>query len=193
MSQFVGPVHYRMFEKIRALDARTDLLLSGHQEELAETIDTECGKLAQGPLDTVIDTDNIHGWLSRQVEIAECRHAQAVHSLLGLGETVDSLKEKQTAQATGSCEEDMQQNFFLLDTAFLDGMPCDHSLSVTEKDETSLCFAVDEQAHETYWHLGTPVSVYEELRFDAMQKQAKACGMRMERQAPFRYILHKEG
>lgn len=191
MSQFLGPVHYRMFEKIRALDARTDLLLSG-QADVAANADTACGTLAEGTLDTVVDADNIHGWLQNQVDIAECRHAHVVHALLAKGETVDSLKEKQNALNPVSAGEDMQQNFFLLDEAFLDGMPCDRSMAVTDKDDTSLCFVIDEAAHAAYWQHGTPVSVYEELRFDAMQKQAEASGMRIERRAPFQYILHRD-
>lgn len=191
MSQGLGPVHFRMFEKIRALDARTHLLLAGN-EEIKVAMDASCGVLSEGPLDAVVDLNDIHGWLANQVAIAENRHAYAVHHLLAGGETVESLKEKQQAVAMDMPGEDMQQSFFLLDEAFLDGMPCDRSMAVTAKDDVSLCFTIDEDAHGAHWTYGTPVSVYEELRFDAMEKQAKAAKLSLDREAPFRYVLRRE-
>lgn len=190
MSQFLGPVHHRMFEKIRALDLRTDQLLTGHAALVTE-VDTACGRLAEGSLEEIIDTDNIHGWLAGQVAVAECRHAHAVHALLAAGEDPEHLKQKQQA-APSDCGADLKQAFFLLDGCFLDGMPCDHAMRAQENEDGTLEVVIDEKAHAAFWNLGTPVEVYEELRFDAMEKQAKACGLKIQRRAPFHYLLGRE-
>lgn len=194
MSQFLGPIHYRMFEKVNQLDNRTQNLLKATDPSLLAEVDGSCGVIAQGKLDEMIDLGNIHGWLSAQVEIAECRYAHAVHALLQAGKTVEELetieREYARAHAPGKVEG-MQQQFHSLDGFYLDGMPCDKGMAVTATED-SIQFVVGEGAHAPYWNLGTPVSVYETLRTSAMQETAEGLGAQITRVAPFTYQLESK-
>ena len=145
MSAFIGPIHYWLYNKIR--------LVNGRQEFLAEKVAAMCGETAEElreqvaqsygqslpdkDLSELIEHDNIHGWLQRQINLAESREAAFIKELLDTcGGAADDLIEKAYAEhgrLTGA--DAARSGRYTLDSAagilkalndtYLNGMPCD--------------------------------------------------------------------
>ncbi|MFR1138908.1 MAG: hypothetical protein ACLSDN_07985, partial [Anaerococcus vaginalis] len=74
MSEFLGPIHYMMYEKIKFQDKITDFLLDGKTEEIDEKIKP----VSTDNLENLIDQENIHGWLDSKIDVVENRLAYAI-------------------------------------------------------------------------------------------------------------------
>lgn len=193
MSQFLGPIHYRMFDKVWSLERRTRMLALLGVSTLLDKVNDACGEIAEGALDEIIDLGNIHGWLSEQVDRAECRYANVVHELLAQGFSVEALEEAEHAHASAyelPENEGLQKAFSDLDTKFLDGMPCDRGVAISASGDV-VRVIVSEDAHAPYWNLGTPVSVYEQLRLASMEAAAEKLGISIERDRAFSYSIRE--
>lgn len=193
MSQFLGPIHYRMFDKVWSLERRTRMLALLGVSTLLDKVTDSCGEIAEGALDEIIDLSNIHGWLSEQVNRAECRYANVVHELLAQGLSLESLEEAERAHAGAYAlpeNEGLQKAFTELDTMFLDGMPCDRGIAISASSDV-VRVIVQEDAHAPFWDLGTPISVYERLRLASMEAAAKKLGITIERDRAFAYSIRE--
>lgn len=67
MSENLGPIHYMMYEKIKFQDKITSYLLDGKTDK----VDEIARAVENKPLDQLIDTDNIHGWLDSKIDVVE--------------------------------------------------------------------------------------------------------------------------
>ena len=72
MSKFLGPIHYWLYEKIQLQERLVDRILTVNKEQhwhegLEELLAESCGIVERQPLEEIIDTDNIHGWLQEQI------------------------------------------------------------------------------------------------------------------------------
>ena len=77
MSEFLGPIHYMMYEKIKFQDKITNYLLDGNTSE----VDRINNPVSNEPLESLIDQDNIHGWLDYIIDVVENRlHYALNHS-----------------------------------------------------------------------------------------------------------------
>ena len=145
MSAFIGPIHYWLYNKIRLVNDRQEFLaekvaaMCGETaEELREQVAQSYGQpLPDKDLSELIEHDNIHGWLQRQINLAESREAAFIKELLDTcGGAADDLIEKAYAehgQLTGA--EAARSGRYALDSAtgilkalndtYLNGMPCD--------------------------------------------------------------------
>ena len=145
MSAFIGPIHYWLYNKIRLVNDRQDFLAEKVAEMCGETAEELREQVAQSygqplpdqDLAELIEHDNIHGWLQRQINLAESREAAFIKELLDTcGGAADDLIEKAYAehgQQTGAAAA--QSGRYTLDSAagilkalndyFLNGMPCD--------------------------------------------------------------------
>ncbi len=129
MTETLGPIHYMMYEKIKYQDVLTRHLLEDRPELLAE-LDRRLPPVSLAPLDTLIDQENIHGWLSARIDVVEGRLAFA------LAKTADfETKLRQAgAQARSGSAETVDGLYDQLKLHLLDGMPCDAALTAVRED-----------------------------------------------------------
>ncbi|MDT8902103.1 hypothetical protein [Anaeroselena agilis] len=158
MSAFIGPIHYWLYGKIRLVGRREDYLreraaaLCGSvAEELQEQVRQTYGwPLPDTDLGELIDHDNIHGWLQRQIKIAETREAAFVSELLDTcGDGAADLLEQafadhgrltgESAKAQGKHDLTIAPGIYrALGDHYLNGMPCDQADTVIASADDSI-------------------------------------------------------
>ena len=152
MSAFIGPIHYWLYNKIRLVNDRQEFLaekvaaMCGETaEELREQVAQSYGQpLPDKDLSELIEHDNIHGWLQRQINLAESREAAFIKELLDTCDgAADDLVEKAYAEhgrltgadAAGSGRYTLDSAAGILkalNDTYLNGMPCDAGDCVME-------------------------------------------------------------
>lgn len=142
MSKFLGPIHYIMYEKIKFQDILVKELLS--KEELVE-LNKKLAPVSNDDLENLIDGDNIHGWLSSQIDIVESRLAYAIKKKDNAKEVFYNFGKSLPKENYASNEE----LFNAINLIILDGMPCDHALRV-EEDGDKLYLITVNDLHEKY-------------------------------------------
>ncbi|MCR5439016.1 MAG: hypothetical protein K6F01_06210 [Selenomonas sp.] len=155
MSAFLGPIHYRMYEKIMVQEEllrrmADKAVQEGWLDSGADYVQSE-GR----PLEEIIDEANIHGWLSGRIESVEKRYAKLIVKILtGHEERLDDLK---AVAYTFGAEKAAGKNstagecYQRIDDCTLDGMPCDGVNIVTDKSETHFCWQQRFDVHGAYW------------------------------------------
>ncbi|MDR3590808.1 MAG: hypothetical protein P4N41_14240 [Negativicutes bacterium] len=165
MSAFIGPIHYWLYGKIRLVSEREEYMYQKAQEmcgstaeELREQVWQTYGPpLADKDLSEMIDQNNIHGWLQRQINAAESREAAFIKELLDTcGDAAGDLVEKafsehgkitgQRAAAQGKYDVSTAPGIYkALNDHYLNGMPCDQADTVIASEaggivwETGAC------------------------------------------------------
>ena len=124
MSEFLGPIHFMMYEKIKFQDKITNFLLEGDTKE----IDGKIAPVSTDNLENLIDQENIHGWLDSKIDVVENRLAFAIKNSQKTKEKLFNFGKK---QAEGKNFSDYNEIFQDLNKMLLDGMPCDNGLSAT--------------------------------------------------------------
>lgn len=147
MSAFIGPIHYWLYGKIRLVVEREDFLFAraaemcgATAEELREGVRQTYGQpLPDADLGEIIDHANIHGWLQRQIKIAETREAAFIGELLATcGDAAEGLIEQafadhgrltgERARAAGKYDLTAAPGIHTaLNDHYLNGMPCDQA------------------------------------------------------------------
>ncbi|MGN0254896.1 MAG: hypothetical protein ACI4D6_02790 [Chordicoccus sp.] len=193
MSMFLGPIHYWLYNKI------------GHQEELTRLLAEKAvgeGWISNADdyvrdlpaLETVIDEENIHGWLQSRISDAEQRYADLVLAAAGQDDArLDALCE--TAFAFGrehalAAEATPEEAYKAFEDFFVNGMPCDHVNSVTESSNTSLSWEQTQELHADYWtSQGGNVNPYYRLRKSVMDGMLSACALKLSTTDKDHYVL----
>ena len=139
MSAFLGPIHYRMYEKIMVQEELLRRLADkAVQEGWLDSL-TDYVRDENRPLEEIIDEANIHGWLNDRIESVEKRYAElAARILSGHEERLEDLQvvaytlgTEKAVGADSTAGECYQQ----IEACTLDGMPCDGVNIVTDKSE----------------------------------------------------------
>lgn len=174
MSTFLGPIHYMMYDKIRRQeDFCTYLLETAASERMWEKIrsrlEKSCGPSECKPLEQVIDTGNIHGWIQKRIDRAESRLALSVRLLTEeAGVSMEDLKQYAFTFGTHSAlEKDTspKEAFKIYNTVFLDGMPCDRINEITEQSGSAIAWRRTRCVHRQYWdNAGADINDYYALR-----------------------------
>jgi hypothetical protein len=185
MSAFIGPIHYWLYRKISLVARREDFLreraaaLCGTAaEELQEQVRQTYGwPQPATDLSEIIDHTNIHGWLQRQIKIAETREAAFVKELLDTcgGAAAELIGQAfadhgrltgESARAQGGHDLSAAAGIYqALGDYYLNGMPCDQADTVIAAAadsttwETGVCLqqpnwqrsGVDEQAMASFY------------------------------------------
>ncbi len=145
MSAFIGPIHYWLYGKIRLVNQRQDYLrekvsemCGSTAEELWEQVTQSYGEpLPEKDLSELIAHDNIHGWLQRQINLAESREAAFIKELTDTcGGAAEDLISRAYAEhgnhvgeaAAASGRYDLESAAGILKALndhYLNGMPCD--------------------------------------------------------------------
>lgn len=152
MSDFLAPIHYWLYNKIRYVIAREQMIyqeaetLCGHtaEEGRSEAWQSYGQPLPDTDLAEQIDTGNIHGWLQRQINAAESREAAFIQALIDrCGDAAASSVSKAFREHGAHCARHAgTQGKYEISTAkglykavndyYLNGMPCDQADAVIE-------------------------------------------------------------
>ncbi len=145
MSEFLAPIHYWLYKKIRLVIEREQLIYEKAQglcgataEELREQVWQTYGEtLPDADLEQLIDHDNIHGWLQRQINLAESREAAFIKELLArCDQTACDMVGEAFLEHGLHCGENAKSQpkydvstadgiYKALNDYYLNGMPCD--------------------------------------------------------------------
>lgn len=182
MSLFLGKIHYWLFNKIQWFEglerevielARTTSL---DVEALSEEITEKYGEMTPNkPLEEMIDTGNIHGWLQGKIHAAEGRMAAWTSALLNLKDekVIEELKKVYKTQGVKAGKEviaegaiDSAEDIYrAIEDYVLDGMPCDRVNEVTESSRDKVCWIRRICVHKDVWNReNVEVNIFYDLR-----------------------------
>ncbi len=201
MSAFLGPIHHKMYGKMlaqsqfaHALAAYADQQgwTSGLEERLAREF-----PLPQGQLEAIIDLSNIHGWLNGNVAAAEGQLALAVGgALAGHPDRRDALLDaaaaygQERAGQDAAPARDCVDLWQKMDAYWLDGMPCDRSLSFTASDPGQVTFSIRPDCHAEGWQDIAALS-YGDLRWAWLEAFARRQGFAPARPGELTFTLQQ--
>lgn len=183
MSAFLGPIHHWLFNKIRLFEELEATIINevskqygGEAEKISSEMEAEYGSfIPQQPLESLIDTNNIHGWLQKRIQIAETRQAATLKAFIDkFGKDVLSIVENIFMEQGIKSGTELKNNAGLLDAPdlykalnnyLLDGMPCDHVNNVAKSEADHLQWRTSRCLHQPYWlHSGMDSSIMYHLR-----------------------------
>ncbi len=168
MSKFLGPIHHWLHSKI-LLQERIELSV---EENLSKAgIDTSSvkhfDKKYNSPnpdeqLEAAIDTQNIHGWLQKRIQLAETRFAGKITELKALNgdkvlEIASSVFENYANTLANQLNENeiwdgnLESAHKLLHNQILEGMPCDQAGAIILNETDTLKWKSDICLHKVYW------------------------------------------
>lgn len=160
MSEFLGPIHYRMFEKACAVDAFARDLAAysdaqGWTSGLEAATEAEVPRL-DGRLEDHVDTAQIHASINALVARSEnvltfvCAHLEGHLPEVEAYALSCGCEAAREAQTGGS----LQAVWDAIDRHWLDGMPCDGRLRFIDNDPDTVAWTVDLAPHEARGYAG---------------------------------------
>jgi len=183
MSRFLAPIHSWLFNKVKLHEGlEMDLVerfKSQYGDEIEKIVKDNIEKygdiLPNQPLEEIIDTNNIHGWLQNRISIAETRQAAILGDLFNKYNGNGIMLAKSVYEENGiKCGQDAQSNndvdtapdiYKTLNNYILDGMPCDNVNSVTKSEDDYLEYKQSHCLHIGYWkNVGVSSDVMYDLR-----------------------------
>lgn len=183
MSRFLGPIHHWLFNKIKLHEELEKNIVGSLRDKYGLDIEQthsyfidEYGALIEDkPLEELIDTDNIHGWLQENINTVETRFADFITTVLDKfpGEAIVLIEkeyEKQGKECGLDAKEkypvnDAMEIFKALNNYILDGMPCDNANNVTSSNEDTVEWQVTNCLHKKYWEkVNGNTDIYHSLR-----------------------------
>ena len=182
MSLFLGKIHYWLFNKILWFEKLEEEIIKLAKsenldiEKLRLEIEGKYGtKLPNKPLEELIDTSNIHGWLQGQIHSAERRMAAWTKILIEADkDNYNKLKEVYSAQgivaakeikSEGKVPSTPEEIFNCMNDYILDGMPCDRVNEIVKKDDDRIEWVQRVCVHKDIWEeVGCKVDYFYDLR-----------------------------
>ena len=154
MSLFLGKIHYWLFNKIQWFEILEEDIIKVakdegiYTEEINDKINKKYGeKLPNKPLEDMIDTGNIHGWLQSKINSAEGRMAAWTSIIINNSKNginkiekvyIDQgIKAAKEIKESGKSYKNAEEIYNLMNDYVLDGMPCDR-VNVTEESSEEL-------------------------------------------------------
>ena len=181
MSLFLGKIHYWLFNKIVWFENLEEEIIKLAKEEgintteLVNELNSKYGeKLPNLPLEEMIDTSNIHGWLQDKIHSAEYRLASLTNKVLEKNDGKEKLEELYKRQGLVAASEAIENNktvsdafsiFNAINDYVLDGMPCDRVNEIVSNEEDKLVWKRRICVHKEIWDaVGGNVDVFYDLR-----------------------------
>lgn len=147
MSAFLGRVHFILFNKVCECEKLNQQLIEKFNLNSSE-VDACSLPIVFGPLEEMIDENNIHGWLLNQVEATETRLNYILNTLKDQKEDVKAMfYANGKSNCTLTSEVYLDDLFRTMHSYLLDGMPCDGGMSIEDRDDTSVTFKYYDDAH----------------------------------------------
>ncbi|MDP4087831.1 MAG: hypothetical protein Q8930_01020 [Bacillota bacterium] len=194
MSAYLGKIHHWLFNKIKYaedIEKKIEKLASDHGIAEASEWKTEIqgefgGVTGDEPLERIIDTSNIHGWLQNKIIGVESRQAAWITRLLSTNNSyMDALirifSEDGRSKGSEAVEnyniEKAGDIYRVLNDYILEGMPCDSVDKVVENREELFKWISTRCLHRTNWDAaGGDIKVFYELRRVWISNFVKALG-----------------
>lgn len=183
MSAFLGPIHHWLFKKIKLHEDLEKNLLSRYEEVfgseisvIREKAETQYGSpMENKPLDQMIDTNNIHGWLQNKITAAETRQAAILTNIfqqhgnkaveIALEEYEKQGKESGLGARSSVQVDSAPAIYKALNNYLLDGMPCDNVNNITIAEPDLLQWKNIHCLHRKYWEaVGANPDTFYQLR-----------------------------
>ncbi|ACD23720.1 conserved hypothetical protein [Clostridium botulinum B str. Eklund 17B (NRP)] len=168
MSLFLGKIHFWLFNKILWFEGLENEIIDVAKSEgldilnLQKEIEDKYGtKLPNKPLDEIIDTSNIHGWLQERIYSSEGRIAAWTTVIIdNKREAKTKLEEIYINQGIIAAKEvkeegirlDSAENIFnKVNDYILDGMPCDRVNEIINSNENCIEWTRRICVHKEIW------------------------------------------
>ena len=195
MSLFLGKIHYWLFNKILWFEKLEDEIIDlakkeGFEvEKISQDIQNKYGrKLPNKPLEDLIDTGNIHGWLQGQIHSAERRMAAWTKLLIEADEKnykkleevykIQGIVAAKEIKAEGNAPSTPEALFNSMNDYILDGMPCDRVNVILEHDENHLKYQQSIEIHDKFLsQADADIKDYYLLRNKIIEGMLSKCGL----------------
>ena len=183
MSAFLGPIHHWLFKKIKLHETLEKNLLVHYEKEygneiikIKEKAEAQYGSpMEDKPLDSMIDTGNIHGWLQNKIISSETRQAAILTNIFQqYGDTSVKIALAEYKHQGESSGLDARNNvqvdsapaiYKALNNYLLEGMPCDNVNSITIAEPHLLQWKTIKCLHRGYWEaVGADSDTFYQLR-----------------------------
>jgi len=171
MSAFLGHIHHWLYHKIGRVVEREQLIYQKAEEmcgSTAEELQAQVWQIYGAPqpdmqLEELIDHNNIHGWLQRQITITETREAAFIKELTdACGDAARSIVEDAYAEhgtlcgthakAQGKYDAETASGIYgALNDYVLNGMPCDQGDVVTINEADKVIWEGEACLQERNW------------------------------------------
>lgn len=181
MSLYLGKIHYWLFNKIVWFEGLEEEIIDLAKNEgldiesLSKDINNKYGeKLPKLPLEEMVDTSNIHGWLQEKIHSAEGRLATWTGKLLEKENSKEKLEALYIRQGIKAAKEVKEEGkslntavdiFNSVNDYILDGMPCDRVNEVISQDEEKVIWKRRICVHKDIWEFANgDVNYFYDLR-----------------------------
>ena len=182
MSLFLGKVHYWLFNKIVWFEGLEKEVIGLAKSEnlnidaISDEITKKYGDmLPNKPLEEMIDTGNIHGWLQEKISLAEGRMAAWTFKILENDKAslskLENIYIEQGIKAGNEVKDNSEQIenavdiFNKINDYILDGMPCDRVNEVIVSEENIVKWRRSVCVHKNTWEKeNVPVELFYNLR-----------------------------
>jgi hypothetical protein len=169
MSLFLGKIHYWLFNKILWFEKLEGEIINLAKSEglnvenLSKEINEKYGEPTPDlPLEEMIDTSNIHGWLQEKINSAEGRMAAWTTKVIENNEEVKSkMEDIYTKQGIKAAKEVKEKGMELatavdifnsINDYILDGMPCDRVNEIIKSEENVVEWKRRICVHQDIWN-----------------------------------------
>lgn len=171
MSAFLGKIHYWLFNKILWFEGLEKDIINLAKEEgldiesLTKEINGKYGDpIPSKPLEDMIDTSNIHGWLQSKINSAEGRMAAWTTKFLSADDKgsarnkLENIYIKQGIKAAKELKEKdvepktAEEIFNSINDYILDGMPCDRVNEVLSAEDSNIQWKRRLCVHSDIWN-----------------------------------------
>ena len=181
MSLFLGKIHYWLFNKIVWFEDLEEEIIGLAKNEgldidtLSKEINNKYGeRLPKLPLEDMIDTSNIHGWLQDKIHSAEYRLATWTVKILEKENGKEKLEDLYINQGLKAADEIIKSGrelnnavdiYNAVNDYILDGMPCDRVNEVLLQEENKVLWKRRLCVHKNLWDaVGGDVNLFYNLR-----------------------------
>jgi hypothetical protein len=168
MSLFLGKVHYWLFNKIVWFEGLEVEIINLAQSEnlnidiLSKEINQKYGeRLPNEPLEDMIDTSNIHGWLQEKISCAEGRMAAWTSKIIENDKyalsKIENIYINQGVKAGNEVKNSSEEINTAVDIYnkindyILDGMPCDRVNEIITSEENIVKWKRRICVHKDMW------------------------------------------
>jgi len=168
MSLYLGKIHYWLFSKILWFEKLEKEIIELAQKEgldidkLSKEINSKYGEPTPNlPLEEMIDTSNIHGWLQSKINSAEGRIASWTTKIIDNDGSIKAkMEDIYTNQGVKAAKEVKEKGIELataeeifnsVNDYILDGMPCDRVNEIVKAEENSIEWKRRICVHKDIW------------------------------------------
>lgn len=157
MSLILGNIHYWLYKKIELVAQREALLYQNTKSDYNDFAEEIYGDTValfgerstfQSPLEAVIDRENIHSWLQREIEKVEVHEANFCKDLADIlgdeGKRLIFSTFQEHGQQCGKSVRDLDRQitaisiYELLQDFYLNGMPCEGGNRILSRSEDAV-------------------------------------------------------